>query len=953
MIYFQQPTTYKSSKPYKFYTSFMSKYFHFKLIYILLIFFLHSPYLTNAQSSCPNVDFSMGDFSNWIGYTGTFTSCCPTVGIVPGRHTIMNTPGTDPRTGNLLSVLPPGASVGAKLGNENVGAEAERLRYTLTVDPQSALFIYKYAVVMEDPGHAASDQPKFNVSVLNSSGNLIDPVCGFYSVVSSGSIPGFQTAPGSVKWKDWTSVGIDLTPYMNQQISIEYTTYDCAQGGHYGYAYLTAMCAPMEINVGFCQGNAAVTMAAPTGFATYQWSPGGQSTQSIIVNNPVIGTHYSCLMSSINGCQVTLNAVLQPTTVIANFSIVSPQCSFDAIFQDSSSVNQGSVDAWLWDFGDGTTSTQQNPSHTYTTAGTYTVTLTASSLGCPATTTHTVNVFPTPVANAGTDQIICVGQYANLTATGGVSYLWSNNIVTPNNNVNPNVNTTYTVTISDNNGCTASDTVIVTVNPLPVISAGSDIEICYGTSTNLTATGGNAYSWTPATGLSATNIANPVASPLVSTTYVVVATALNGCTNTDNVAVQILPLPPANAGPDQPICNANSATLIASGGTLYHWSTNETTPSISVTPQTTTTYSVTVTDGSGCSQTDDVIVSVNNPPPANAGNDTYICNGLSTILNASGGVSYSWSPATGLSSTDISNPVANPTSPVTYTVTVTDDNGCSATDNVAIGIYPSPAITFIANVYSGCKPLSVDFTDHTTPTIQSWQWNFGDTSISNTSTLPNPSHMFSSPGTYSVTLAVTTTDGCQGSYTYTDMITVYPNPIADFVLNPLVGSIENPIIKFYDQSFLASTWSWNFGEDISGSSNYSTVPTPMHNYVTDGTYVISLIVHTDHGCADSTTKMVTIKPDYTFYIPNVFTPDGDGINDFFTGLGTNIAEYEMYIFNRWGEQLYYTNDINMPWDGKDLKSKNIYIQDVYVYKIIILDINGKTHKYYGYVTLLR
>ena len=807
---------------------------------------------------------------------------------------------------------------------------------------------------MEDPGHAASDQPKFDISVLHSNGTLVDPVCGFYSVVSSGSIPGFQSAAGSVMWKDWTSVGIDLTPYMGQSITVQYTTYDCAQGGHYGYAYLTAMCAPMEINVGFCQGNSTVTMAAPTGFASYQWTPGGQTTQSILVTNPVIGTNYSCTMSSMNGCQVVLHAVLQPTTVTAAFSIASAQCSFNVVFQDSSYVNQGSVDAWLWDFGDGTTSTQQNPTHTYTTAGVYPVTLTATSLGCPGTVTHTVNVFPTPVAEAGSNQIICLGQYANLTASGGTSYLWSNSIVTPNNNVNPIVSTTYTVTVTDNNGCTAFDSVIVNVNPLPVVSAGNDIEICFATSTPLTATGGVSYLWSPTQGLSASNIANPVASPTVTTTYIVLATDANGCTNTDNVVVQVFPLPPAEAGPDQSICNAGSATLNASGGVSYIWSTTETTATITVTPQATTTYTLSVTDGNGCSQTDNVIITVTNPPIANAGNDTHICSGLSTVLNASGGVSYAWSPATGLSSTDIANPVANPTSPVTYTVTVTDASGCSSTDNVVINIYPSPSISFLANVYDGCEPLAVDFTDNTTPTIQTWQWNFGDTaSTSNTSTVQNPSHVFVSPGIYSVTLGVTTTDGCVGTYVYTDMITVYPNPVADFLLSPTVGSIENPIIRFFDQSFLATVWSWNFGEGISGTANYSTLPTPMHSYMDEGDYTILLVVHTVHGCVDSTTKMVTIKPDFTFYIPNVFTPDGDGMNDFFQGYGTNIAEYEMYIFNRWGEQLYYTDDYNMPWNGKDSKTNNIDIQDVYVYKIIIKDINGKVHKYYGHVTLLR
>ena len=933
----------------------MIKIIPLKFIFLVIILFHFSVLNINAQSGCPNADFSMGNFTNWVGFTGSFTSCCPTNGIVNGRHTIINAPGTDPRTGNNLSVLAPGTTIGARLGNWSVGAEAERLRYTMTVTPQNNLFIYKYAVVLEEPGHASSEQPKFNIRVLNAAGNLVDPTCGFYSVVASGSIPGFQMAPGSIMWKNWTTVGIDLTAYMGQNITIEYTTYDCELSGHYGYAYIACSCAPMQISVGYCQGSNNVVMQAPAGFASYSWSPGGYTTQTVTLTNPPIGQTYTCVMTSHNGCQATLNAVIQPTVITPAFTITSPQCSFNASFQDNSTVNQGSIDGWLWNFGDGTTSTQQNPSHTYANPGTYTVTLTASSVGCTATTTQTLNVFPTPVANAGTNQIICIGQSANLTASGGVQYAWSNNIGTPNNNVSPLVTTTYTVTATDANGCTASDDVVVTVNPLPPANAGPDTAICYGTGTNLNASGGNTYFWSPSTGLSSANISNPIAAPLATNTYTVSVVDANGCLNTDNVVVIVNPLPQTNAGPDQAICIGNQAFLTATGGLTYQWSTGELVSSITVSPQTTSTYIVTATSLEGCSQTDDIVVTVNYDPLAYAGEDVFICNGSNTMLNASGGVGYAWSPAAGLSGSNIHNPVANPTNPVTYIVTVTDAAGCSATDDVFVGIYPAPNIVFVADEYDGCEPLLVGFSDNTTPSIQLWYWEFGDpnSGTSNNSTQQNPYHLYVNPGTYSVTLTVTTTDGCEGTYTYADMINVYPNPIADFLLSPVVGSIDNPIINFYDQSFLAASWHWNFGESASGTSNTSTLPNPSHPYLNDGEFIVSLMVETVHGCTDTTSKTVTIKPDFTFYVPNVFTPDGDGINDYFQGFGTNISEYLMYIFNRWGEQLYETDDYNKPWDGRDLKSSETYIQDVYVYKIIIKDINGKTHKYYGHITLLR
>jgi len=899
---------------------------------------MQNPFHANAQSNCPNADFSFGDFTNWVGYTGTFTACCPTVGIVPGRHTIINTPGTDPRTGNALSMLPPGATVCAKLGNEDVNAEAERLTYTMTVTPQSALFIYKYAVVLEDPGHPASDQPKFDISVLNSNGSLVDPVCGFYSVVSSSSIPGFQAAPGSVMWKDWTSVGIDLTAYMGQNITIQYTTYDCAQGAHYGYAYLTASCAPMQISVSFCSGNSTVTVSAPSGFASYLWTPGGQTTQSVSIVNPVIGTNYSCLMTSVNGCQVTLSAILQPTIVTPHFNITSAQCSFNVSFQDSSTVNQGSLNSWSWDFGDGTTSTVQNPSHTYTTAGTYIVTLTTGVTGCTATTAETVHVYPSPVADAGANQTICQGHTANLTAVGGTSYLWSNNDTTSFISVNPSVSTTYTVTVTNNDGCTASDNVVVNVNQLPVVEAGHDTAICYGTSTNLNATGGTTYSWSPTTGLSNPNIANPVATPLSSTPYTVTVTDNNQCSNIDIINIQVNSLPLAEAGAAQSICNTNSATLNASGGTSYHWSTNESTQSITVSPQTTSTYTVSVTDGNGCSQTDNVIVTVYNLPTANAGNSTSICNGASTTLNASGGVSYSWSPPTGLTNANISNPVASPTASTTYTVTVTDGNNCSATDDVVIGIYPSPTISFTASVAHGCEPLSVNFTDNSSPSIQSWQWNFGDpSSTSNTSTLQNPSHTFVSPGTYSVTLSVVTTDGCQGTFTSSNLITVYPNPTAAFTPQPLYSTTGFPI-SFIDGSTNAYSWLWDFGD-----ASTSTEQNPSHSYSQTGYHTVWLVVETAHGCIDSASKEVLI---FDIKIPNVFTPNGDGINDNFVISGIEyVPDCQIIIFNRWGKKVYESNDYKNDWDGGK------YADGVYYYIFTLPQ--GNIKSYHGTVTILR
>ena len=373
----------------------------------------------------------------------------------------------------------------------------------------------------------------------------------------------------------------------------------------------------------------------------------------------------------------------------------SPICAGEDINLTESG---GDSTSWSWSGPNSFTSTYQNPTISSTNTasnGTYTVTITDSN-GCTATDAVTITVNASPTANAGTDAAICIGSSTNLSASGGISYSWSpstglNATNVSNPTASPTTTTTYTVTVTDANGCTNTDDVIVTVNSLPIAETGTNITICSGSSVNLYVSGGYSYSWSPSTGLNATNVFNPIANPTSTTTYTVTVTGFNGCTATDQLTVNVSSLITANAGADTSICHGSSTSLITSGGTSYAWSpstglsaTNVPNPTAS--PTTITTYVVTVTDSNGCTNTDDVIVNVNSLPNANAGNDVSICVGSSIGLSASGGTSYSWSPSIGLSSTTVSNPSANPSASTAYTVTVTDASGCTDTDDVLVTV---------------------------------------------------------------------------------------------------------------------------------------------------------------------------------------------------------------------------------------------------------------------------
>ncbi|HNU34507.1 MAG TPA: PKD domain-containing protein [Bacteroidia bacterium] len=371
--------------------------------YLLIICIIVCIYFYPAQSQqnsyCTNSGFELGNFSNWTGYTG---DCCVLLnavnGIVTGRHTIMSGNGTDPNTNNVVKVVAPGTNYSARLGNQNVGAQSEQLTFSFLVTPQTALFVYRYAVVLEDPGHSPSNQPRFQIRVYDQSTQLIG--CGQYSVVASGNIQGFVTTTvngRTVVYKDWSAVGIDLSASMGNTITIEFTTTDCGIGGHFGYAYISAYCSPLSVEAAYCIGNYSAMLTAPAGFASYVWST-GDTTQSLNISNPVNGTVYQCMLTSFTGCTVTLSTVLTPTTVKAGFTTAA-LCLDYVSFIDTSITNNSSVAGWLWNFGDGATDSSMHPVHTYQVPGNYNVTLIAiSSGGCHDTVVQQITLNNAPAA---------------------------------------------------------------------------------------------------------------------------------------------------------------------------------------------------------------------------------------------------------------------------------------------------------------------------------------------------------------------------------------------------------------------------------------------------------------------------------------------------------------------------------------------------------------------------
>ncbi|MFN8395276.1 MAG: hypothetical protein U0176_11560 [Bacteroidia bacterium] len=424
----------------------------------------------------------------------------------------------------------------------------------------------------------------------------------------------------------------------------------------------------------------------------------GQGTRQVAVTWTAGQSLYTiqCVTCFFGSCDTILDTVTVHPLPIAN---AGPDVAICIGSNTQLSGSGGNLYAWTPGTGLSSTSIA-NPVATPTVTTTYTLTVTDLN-GCSGTDQVVVTVNPLPSANAGADVIICTGGSTTLNATGGVSYSWTptTGLGSPNSastTASPSATTTYTVTVTDANGCVKTDAVVVTVDPGPTVSAGADRVTCSGVGVTLLGSSGHSsYSWSPSTGLSATNVQTPVLTLTAATqtnfTYTLTATNANGCPGTDQVVVTINPLPTVNAGNDVAICSGSNTTLTATGAATYGWSpstglntTGTCCPVAS--PTATTTYTVTGTSSFGCVNSDQVVVTVNPLPIANAGQDATICSGGNTQLQASGGVTYAWSPSNGLSSTTISNPVASPLANTTYTVTVTDANGCTSTDAVIVGV---------------------------------------------------------------------------------------------------------------------------------------------------------------------------------------------------------------------------------------------------------------------------
>ena len=891
---------------------------YIKLVLISLMTIAGSIVYSQVQPACPNANFAQGGFNNWSPFTGDYTNPFATPGLVSGRHTLISTPGTDPYTCGGLPYLPTGSFVVARLGNNITNAEGEALRYSMTVTTDNALLIYKYAAVLEDAGHLPNEQPKLTLKVLDQAGNQIGGPCGVYDVYAGQPGQNFQTCAG-VAWLPWSTAALDLSGFIGQTIQVEFATRDCSLSGHFGYAYVTMSCQPLRLTVQYCQGTNNATLTAPTGFSSYLWS-NGATTPSITVPNPTTGTTYSCQLTTITNtgsCSVTVDVDVEPTVIVPEYTYTQNCGQLNVQFTSASTVNNNVIVANVWNFGDGSTSTQTNPNHTYTTPGVYNVRLISyETTGCRDTIIKQVTVKSIPTADF-TVTNTCMLTSTTMTNTStdlinqNMTYSWDFGDGTPlETGSNPShiyqTAGTYAITLVATNadGCIHTRVRNIVVNGLPAVEAGTDQQLCPYTPLTVSGSGAVSYAW---------NNGAVNATPFIPTVdgkYIVTGTDANGCKNKDSLTVTFLPAPVVSAGPDVTVCENTPVTFTGTGADNYDWS-NGIADGQSYVPAV-GTYEIVMHgyDATNCFGLDTVQLIVNPLPVVNAGPDQVICEGASTVLAGSGANMYDWDNGV----TD--NVAFSPAGTLTYTVTGTSVAGCENTDQVVVAIEEPVIFQITTNSETGCEPqVALLFNQSTGTASVNTQWVFGD---GNTLSSLNDtvSNLYQNQGCYDVTVTSTTALGCVWTATYPDFICVYPNPVANFTASPGVVSVIAPESHLINTSTGATQYIWNFGDGSEISNDFS----PNHTFIVEPqqNFQVTLVAISEHGCVDSITKTILMEKGVILYVPNSFTPDGNQFNPLFLPIvtaGVDKNQYELEIYNRWGELIFQTTSTEDGWDG--------------------------------------
>ncbi len=810
-------------------------------------------------------------------------------------------------------------------------------------------------IVTVDDGLSCSP-PKKDTIVVGGSGAPLPTVPANITVCTGTTVPAsaFTSTPAGATF-DWTNsntaIGLVAANTGNTPSFTAINTGTAAISGTVSVTATLAGCvsAPSTYTITvnpqpilttisdtICMGTTATLSVA--GAATYSWTPSASPLTGASVSvNPTTTTNYTVIGTDASTCSDTAFAtvVVNPLPVVTGSA--NPICVNDtAVLTATGALTYTWLPATM-------PATGATVGATPTTTTIYTVTGTDAN-ACTDTALVTVVVNSTLTLTVNSPSI-CIGDSATVTATGANTYTWTagTNPATGSSVVaSPATTTSYTVTGTSTSGCVGSATATVTVNPLPPINAlANPAGVCLGSSTSLSATGGTLYAWT---GTPAPQTGTPITvSPLTTSTYTLTGTDANGCINKDSVTVTVFPVVQVVADPDKVItCATASVTFGATTAVVnpaYTWTgpsgfTSVTTPTVST--SLFGQFIVQVQDPlTGCKGYDSLLVIPDTTHPVahvqiNGNSPCFVgsiaINGTSSVA----GSIFFWNGPQTFSAV---TPTITASIPGTYTLSVADPgNGCIDSDTISV--YLKPQVT----VNSGeiCAGASITLT---ASGASAYHWSTNATT---------PGIQVSPPLTTSYTVIGSSTNNCKD--TAIALVTVDPIPATSFSLSSEEISELDPTLYVLNTSTGDSAFYWTV--DTHDTLILGSFP---YDFNVIGEHQVCLYTVSNKGCKNQLCKNLIVRPEWAIYFPNAFTPDTkDNINDTYVPKGFNIRDFEMWIYDRWGNMIFYSDDINKAWDGKvQNKSGEIVQQDVYVYKALVRDAFDKKHQYVGTITVAR
>ncbi len=731
-----------------------------------------------------------------------------------------------------------------------------------------------------------------------------------------------------------------------------------------------------------CADAVPVNLDAGAGF-TYLWT-GGSTNQTLDVN--ITGT-YSVTISDGNTCTAT-----DDVDITVNANPVIDLGADSTICADAAPVilDAGAGFTYLWTGG------STNQTLDVNTTGTYFVTITKGN-SCTATDDIDITVNANPIIDLGSDSTVCADAVpVTLDAGSGFTYLWTGG--STNQTLDVNVTGTYFVTITDGNTCTATDDIDITVNTNPVVDLGADSTICAdAVPVTLDAGAGFTYLWTGGS-------TNQILDVNTTGTYFVTITDGNTCTATNDVDITVNANPVIDLGINQTICvDAVPVTLDAGAGFIYLWTGGSTNQTLDV--STTGTYSVTISDGNSCTASDDIDITVNANPVVDLGADFTICaDAVPVTLDAGTGFTYLWTGST-------TNQTLDVFSTGTYSVTITDGNNCTATDQSVITIISSPLPNILGdttfcdgsfttlNAGSGYSGYSWS----TTETSQSIDVNSSgmfSVTVSDVNGCTGSDSVFVTMETIPTVNVVDLFNVCKissfavenstilnysyiqwttnGSGTFSDNSVLIPDYIptqtdldngsVNLILNAYssCGAFSDTMhVVFYNNPEISTGFDTtiNSGTSIAMYANggisyawspvdYLSCTTCANPVSTPYANITYTVVGTDiNGCMGSDDITINIDLSQDIFIPSAFSPNGDGQNDVLFVRGKGIKTLTFIVFDRWGEKVYETASTEYGWDGT-YRGKELD-PGVFVYYVVVTFNDDTTYKNQGNVTLVR